>query len=321
MGRNIHITSFEALGRLEAVLGIFSGDVIDKIQSIGRNMESQLAEIEGCCQELEREIGYWESEYEQADYEEDDIGYLVYKRQEAEEKLRRAQNLQRQVEEASENFARCARRVNAIADERLNEARAFLRQNLKVLQELTAIQPEGNDFAVRSLSNATLLSNSSASNEQISENLSLSKNSVAELEKIPLPKGFKWIRLDEISQKEISELPNESQFKKVSYEEMKNGLEKFESEILPVLQNNPDKSNADYFEDLDKKNGNDEITGTKKIFNVFFSRQFPEFIKVERFSESSKYDSITNGRHRIKVARDLGWQVIPAEATEVNWKK
>ena len=107
MSGKIYITSIDALGRLEEVLGIFSQDVTEKIQSVARNMESQLAEIEGCCQELEREIGHWESEYEQADHEEDDIGYLVYKRQAAEEKLRQTQDLQRKAEEASENFQEC----------------------------------------------------------------------------------------------------------------------------------------------------------------------------------------------------------------------
>lgn len=320
MSANIHITSFELLRRLEAVIGIFSEDVTDKIQSVGQNTENYLASIENRCQELEREISYWESEYEQASNEENDTGYLAYKCQEAGEKLYRTRNLQKQAEEASENFARCARRVNAITDERMNNAKAFLRQKIKELQDYANVQPESNDFTV-SLSSATLHSNSAADDGEISADLSLSKSSPEDLMKIPLPKGFKWIPLEEISQKEISELPDESQFIKVSYDEMKKGLERFEREILPVLRRTPDKSDAVYFEDLDMKNENDEINGVKKIFNVFFDRQVSkEFIKVERFAGDSKYD-ITNGRHRIKVARDLGWQVIPAEATEVDWKK
>lgn len=313
MSGKIHITSFEALGRLEAVLGIFAEDVTDKIQSVGRNMENQLAEIDNRCQELEREIGYWESEYEQADFEEDDIGYLVYKRQEAEEKLHQAQNLQRQAEEASENFARCARRVNLIADERINEARNFLRQKIKELQDYNAVQLESSNFAVSSLSNATLQLDSLESNGQIGGNLSLSKSSVDELEKIPLPKGFKWVRLDEISFKEI---PDDLAFRNgYSYEKLKNGLQKFEKEILPVLQKSPKNSNTEYFESLDIKNDNNAVDGLTPIFNGFFNK---EFIKIERFANEKMFESITNGRHRLKVARDLGWKVIPAEVTESN---
>lgn len=150
MSGNIYITSFEALQRFDTVLGIFSEDVSDKIQYIGKNMENHLVRLEDFCQELEREINYWDSECEQADIEEEDIAYLAYKREEIEEKLRHVRNLQRQAEEAAENFARCARRVSAIADERINEARGFLRQKIRELQGYNSVQLDIGEYNVES---------------------------------------------------------------------------------------------------------------------------------------------------------------------------
>lgn len=319
MSSNIHVTSFETLHRLDAVLGIFSADLTDKIQSVARNMENQLSWIEERYQELEAELHRWESEYEQANQEDDDTGYLRYKLEEAEEKLRQARNLQRLTEEASENFARCARRVSEIADERINEAQQFLRQRIQELQDYSSVQIENNSHQLRS-TEATSHLKSAETSEQNVGNLSLSETPVEELMKIPLPEGFRWIRLDEISQEEIDELSDKNQFRKVSYTEMENGLKKFESEILTVLKQSPDKATSDFFENLDIEKENDLQNGCKKIFNVFFGRQFPKFIKLERFAGESKYD-INNGRHRIKVAMDLGWKVIPAEVKEVNWKR
>ena len=148
--------------------------------------------------------------------------------------------------------------------------------------------------------------------------LSLSENSIQDLEKIELPKGFKWVRLDEISDSELKDVSSETDFRKVSYAEMKNGLERFEKEILSVLTETPKNFNADYFEKIDLKNEDAYLNGKTKIFNVFFG---DEFIKVERFAGDSKYESVVNGRHRLKVAKDLGWKVIPAQVTEVNWSK
>lgn len=141
MSGNIHITSFEALHYLAESFGVFSEDVRSKIQTVGRTMERQLSHIQDRCQQLEREVSYWENEYNNAD-EDDDTGYLSYKRQETEEKLYQLRNLQRQAEETSNNFARCARRVNQIADERISEARYFLSRKLKELQDYASLSLE-----------------------------------------------------------------------------------------------------------------------------------------------------------------------------------
>jgi hypothetical protein len=316
MSGNIYITSFDSLRRLDEALGAFSEDVANKIQTIGRQAERRFAEIVRRCEELESELRYLQSEYDSAD-EDDDTGYLSYKIQETEEKLRQALNLQRQAEEAIENYVRRARRVDAVANESVGEARNFLKQKLGELQEYSSVSLAGGDsFKGTSGTPVSTADNSAKSQAPVS----LSGGSIEDLEKIPLPKGFKWVRLDEISFKEI---PDDLEFRSdFSYEKLKSGLQRFEKEILPVLQKSPENSNAEFFENLDVENKTSEADGLKTIFNGFFKQgNGKDFIKIERFSDDSKYESIINGRHRLKVARDLGWKVIPAEVTEVNWSR
>lgn len=140
MNGKIHVASIENLARLEAILGEFAEKTSETLDSFGRNVERRLEGLEEYCEQLERDAEYWDDQYETADDEEDDIGYLAYKRDEAQEKLQRARRTQRRVEESAENFARAARRVHAISSERLAEARAFLEHKIQELNEYTSFQ-------------------------------------------------------------------------------------------------------------------------------------------------------------------------------------
>jgi hypothetical protein len=143
--KKIHITSVEVLQRLDSALGKFSEDIQEKIEAAQRVCESQLAWIDERCRQLERELRHWEEEYDSADDDEDDTGYLAYKRDETAENLARARQLQRQVEETYENLARRCRKISAITDGRLSEARAFLRQKGEELRNYAAVALPGAD--------------------------------------------------------------------------------------------------------------------------------------------------------------------------------
>jgi hypothetical protein len=143
MDGKIHVASIENLARLEAILGDFAEKTSETLDSFGRRVERRLEGLEEYCEQLEREAEYWDDRYETADDDEDDIGYLAYKRDEAQEKLARARRTQHRVNESAENFARAARRVSAISSERLAEARAFLEHKIEELNEYTAFQLNG----------------------------------------------------------------------------------------------------------------------------------------------------------------------------------
>jgi RNA binding exosome subunit len=129
-----------------------------------------------------------------------------------------------------------------------------------------------------------------------------------------LPPGFRWIPLDEI---EIEHIP-ESEFHKVSSDTMREGMEKL-SEVLECLQERltePFTDNSVYFMRLDRRAGRTYEAGLQRVYEAFFGH---DRIRLSRIKGSTRW-TIDNGRHRIQVARALGWQAIPAEAVEVEWQ-
>jgi hypothetical protein len=130
-----------------------------------------------------------------------------------------------------------------------------------------------------------------------------------------LPPGFRWIPLDEI---EIEHIP-ESEFHKVSSNTMQEGLARL-GEVLECLQERltePFTDNSVYFMRLDRRAGRAYEAGLQRVYEAFFGH---DRIRLSRIKGSTRW-TIDNGRHRIQVARALGWQAIPAEAVEVEWEK
>jgi hypothetical protein len=130
-----------------------------------------------------------------------------------------------------------------------------------------------------------------------------------------LPPGFRWIPLDEI---EVEYIP-ESAFHKVSSNTMQEGLARLR-EVLECLQERlaePFTDNSVYFMRLDRRAGRTYEAGLQRVYEAFFGH---DRIHLSRIKGSTRW-TIDNGRHRIQVARALGWQAIPAEAVEVEWEK
>jgi hypothetical protein len=129
-----------------------------------------------------------------------------------------------------------------------------------------------------------------------------------------LPPGFRWIPLDEI---EIEHIP-ESEFHKVSSNTMQEGLARL-GEVLERLQERltePFTDNSIYFMRLDRQAGRANEEGLLRVYEAFFGQ---DHIHLTRIKGSTRW-RIDNGKHRIQVARALGWQAIPAEAVEVEWQ-
>src|SRR5438128_324316 len=148
MDGRIYVGSIETLERLEVILGEFAERTSETLETFGREAGRRLAIIDEHCEECERVFDRCESEYESADSEEDDLGYLAYLRDEAQENLRQAKRWQQRIDESNENFMRSARRVNAISKERLAEARAFLQGKIRELHGYTNFKLDegGLDF-------------------------------------------------------------------------------------------------------------------------------------------------------------------------------
>ena len=95
---------------------------------------------------------------------------------------------------------------------------------------------------------------------------------------------------------------------------MVNGLRRLAAEILPRINANPDTLDRDSFRSLDETTGERYEDGLQSIYEAFFCE---EFVYLERQRGQEQFE-ITNGRHRIKVALDLGWDAIPARVKDLK---
>jgi len=137
-----------------------------------------------------------------------------------------------------------------------------------------------------------------------------------DITQIALPGGFAWIPLDSIALKEeLKNVRGANDFNKVAYDEMKSGAQRFISQVLPVVHKDKTLATSEYFAELDRKAGLPYVDGVQRVFDAFLGCWSP--IYLCRGAEGGQF-SITNGRHRIKVALDLGWPAIPAQVKDLS---
>lgn len=305
MSAGVHVNSIQTLEELCLVLSMFASDCREHLERSEAEIERKAELLEERCRARAREVERWQEAYDCAD-EDDDLDGISYHLREAEEDYQNARQWLRKVEECAGEYARRAVRMKEISDHRITEACAFLRQKISELKDYVAAQP-GNNFTGGVVSAGAPLSPVSEKTSETAVNLT----------DFTLPKGFSWVKVNNINPNEINALPTKDDYGKVSYEVMKSGLELLKNEVLPAVKELGEKADSDYFNQLDIEKGRETQNGARRVFNAFFGRTTPEHIRLERFAGDPHYD-ITNGRHRIKLALDLGWDAVPAEVIEVK---
>lgn len=124
-------------------------------------------------------------------------------------------------------------------------------------------------------------------------------------EKYLLPKGFIWVNLDFIDSNELLEGFNQQKFLVINNEDWFN---KLRNVVLPALNEQPLRG-KDYFHRIDQKLGLSYPNGYQKIYERFFG---DEHITLSK-TPGAPYYSVTNGIHRIFIAKQLRWRAIPAK--------
>lgn len=304
MSKGVHVESLRALEDLRVSLARFASESAEALKSVERTARRTLELLDDRYRESQHEVMQCQEEYHSADPEEDDVSYLGYKLQQAEQHLQLVRYWRQRAEESAGDYVRYARRLQDFSEKRSVAACAFLEQRVSELEGYISVQPQVESAL------GSLTGNSGYAQA----------NSLARITEFALPTGFKWVRLDEISPSEISRLPDASDFIKVSYEQVKRGLEILLNEVLPAIARHGSTADSDFFAEHDRQSGSESTVGAQTIHQAFFGRARPEHVRVERFEGDSHYE-ITNGRHRIKVALDSGWPAIPSEVVEVPRRK
>lgn len=93
-------------------------------------------------------------------------------------------------------------------------------------------------------------------------------------------------------------------YQKVSYPEMQRGVHVLDEVVLPAVRAGAD---GDHFSRMDAASGVPYTDGTRRIYDAFFGDSGP--VTLNRVGD--RY-TVTNGNHRIFIARRLGLTTLPA---------
>lgn len=319
MSNGINVESLQSLEELETSTARFSSEMQEGITAIERQIQRKMEQLDQIVADRHRAVAEWRSTYDGADDEEDDVAFIQRKLAEAEDDLRHANQWQRRLEEAYAEYGKHARLASYLTDEHSARARAFLKERTKELYDYVELKPDLNAMAESSQPHQPVLAGATtdAMETTVTSVASAAAAAAFEMGRFLLPKGFGWIRLDELRPDEMAELPAEREYRKndLSEADMREGLHLLQTRILPEIQKDPAAATSDYFSKLDTAESRSGSKSLAKIFDAYFGQS--DHIWVDRF-KGDQYFGIGNGRHRIKAAHDLGWSAIPARIIEVD---
>lgn len=244
--------------------------------------------------ELERA----EAALEEAD--EDDQQCALDDYHQAAQKLERIEGWLHRVDEAVDAFQRSSRQANAVSDHELRAGIDLLEGSLAALAEYQRIRPDATLPAETAHASAGLTSPPAQRQAD---------------PRPPLPPGFRWILLADLEDGELAGVESPESFTKVPYAEMRAGLETLKSTVLPTVAALRGNDAREALRHLDEANGRDYSSGALRVYEAFFGAH--DYIYLTRAREELKF-TVTNGRHRIRVARDLGWDAIPAQTKDLR---
>ncbi|HUW13027.1 MAG TPA: hypothetical protein VM537_25100 [Anaerolineae bacterium] len=130
------------------------------------------------------------------------------------------------------------------------------------------------------------------------------------LEELPRePEKDEWVDRG-IRDVPIADLPEpedihgDDDFKKVSEDEMRVGLDRLQ-EMQPIIDSQ-EGVDSDYWGRFDEQRGLDYEHGYRRVYDAFYGQD-----SVRLAKDGDQYD-IINGRHRIWLAKKTGIETLPA---------
>src|SRR5581483_4711349 len=131
-----------------------------------------------------------------------------------------------QIEEFRHNYYLQSRRLVDLATNQTLRARAFLQSRLIELQDFINTKVDNFNLTTDNSDQSPASTATDISNHNNSENTEQENEVIvpAGINEFPLPAGFIWLSISRIDPKDIRELPERDQFRKVSYQEIQRGL-------------------------------------------------------------------------------------------------
>lgn len=305
-----HVGSWSALEALEVGLGRFADHVQQTMERAFRSLRQSQAIVEQRRHHAERSVAAARAAYETCDVEEDDVDYYMSELQEAEEELEEAERRSEQLDLAAMAFQSQVARFRGMTNDVLPAARHFLREKSGLLREIHAVPL---DSVMPTTSTITYSVPVESLSGQTDPRTTASGDGFTDC---ALPRGFVWVALEDIDlDGELRGVRSPSAFEKVPYDVMRRGLEIFRARVLPQMRKDLAAATSDYFHRQDQTAGLDYEHGLQRIYDAFFAHT--DYIYLTRGRDQAKF-TVQSGRHRIKVAFDLGWPAIPVQVKDLK---
>lgn len=279
---------------------------IDQLSaSVSRELEETESELLPRLRRLERAQQYaWqmvrEAERAVQEAEEDDA------RRAAEERLERAQEYARRLDDAMDDVRRALAHYKSAATD-LSAARrgAFAH----AASQLRTIVDHARDYAAIGLGGdaASGLSHASVDAAQ-------STQPDGGLTAISLPPGFEWVPIENLSADSFVSFDKEPAKGGIERQTIEQGIGAFYGKLVPLLRSNPHLS-RDELAKMDKEAGTDwtpsgihpeSLANLGDIF-LFGSDT------IAAWRDPNGQHKLHSGRHRTTIVRDLGFTHIPAK--------
>lgn len=234
-----------------------------------------------------------ESDYSEEQYR---LSELVAKRTELERILRLSKDLSR----AQRNYQQKSRRMEHAISELLPSVKLFLSQVIEDLQSYMSVPSSG--YVSNLLGDGHIKAS-------VQSTLKV-KSALPENQHVMLPPHFSWLNVDEI---EPTDFLDESS--KISNDQLRIAFQLLDYSILPAFKMFGRTIGKDWFYAQDQAKGLMPNEGLEIVYSSFFG---VDAIVIDRRENASSVYRIINGRHRIAIARDLGWAAVPVIYTDIK---
>lgn len=309
----VSVREISALRHFRVSLDQFRDASHEAISLARQELDEILALIEERQAAWRQQISYFEEEADQAradlrrseDWEEDGedgyqrdcseyeeaLSHALRRRRAAEEELAVVLRWRQDVLDGAETFEKAAQQLTYLSESDFERGRSFLQDKAAALENY-ATAGGGPTASFQTIAQVTA---PSASDSAIAKS-----GGPAWQER-----GICTVSLSAIDLSDCSTAALD--FRKVSYERMREGIQKLTSEVWPAVKRG---AGREYFERLDRDAATGYEHGLVRVYDAFFGM---EPIRLERQGE---HYVVVNGRHRLAVARDLGVTSLPASVTE-----
>lgn len=262
LGANLQ--SLQALVEFRNSLPMLSDTTINEVQEMVLSAQRSVQDAEQVLSECRADL--WRAESTVQNTEEP--GYEEYSVvEEARTKVARAESHFSEVQAAYTSFQSIAGRLSSHLATHFANAQNFLDERIEAVKSYQNLSV--SDFVGTSASNnPTQAGHSTAAPTRALRNnsdISASPLRGVSVSALPiLPNGMEWVEIDKIKWDGVDGVPENLEFRKVSKENMREMLETFENQLLPILNKNKEVSTNELLT-LDKQNATEESSSSLRL--------------------------------------------------------